>query len=80
MGWSGKKNGELLRLMMPAGIEVFLTVDQNLSFQQNVRTAGLFVVVLVAPTNRLSDLVPLIPQVHAALATAKAGDLIEVRV
>jgi hypothetical protein len=79
MGWAGKTNGELLRLMVPAGIEVFLTVDQNLRFQQNAQSAGIAVVVLVAPTNRLADLVPLMSRVNAALATARAGDLIEVR-
>jgi hypothetical protein len=79
MGWAGKKNGELLQLMVPAGFEVFLTVDQNLRFQQNIQSAGLVVVILVAPSNRLADLIPLMPQVNAALSTARAGDLIEVR-
>ena len=30
MGWSSKRNGELLQLMAAQGFEVFLTVDQNL--------------------------------------------------
>jgi len=36
MGWAGKKNGELLALMAGAGLEVLLTVDQNLRNQQNM--------------------------------------------
>jgi hypothetical protein len=36
MGWSGKRNGELLQLMAGQGFEVFLTVDQNLRYQQNL--------------------------------------------
>jgi hypothetical protein len=40
MGWSGKKNGELLRLMNDNGFEVLLTVDQNLRHQQNLKAAG----------------------------------------
>jgi hypothetical protein len=35
MGWSSKRNGELLRLMVVGRFEALLTVDQNLEFQQN---------------------------------------------
>src|SRR5262245_52674303 len=76
MGWSGKKNGELLALMIPQGFEVFLTVDQNLSYQQNLRAANFAVIVLIAQSNRLADLLPLMPSVHAALTTIQPGDLV----
>jgi hypothetical protein len=33
-GWSAKRNGELLKLMLAAGFQGFLTVDQSLPFQQ----------------------------------------------
>ncbi|HKI37539.1 MAG TPA: hypothetical protein VKA46_37130 [Gemmataceae bacterium] len=80
MGWSGKKNGELLQLMAGPGFEVFMTVDQNLRYQQNLRASGIAVIVLVAAGNRLADLVPLIPSVLAALATVKPGDVVEITV
>lgn len=32
MGWSGKKNGELLRLMNQEGFTILLTTDQNLRY------------------------------------------------
>lgn len=35
MGWSGVKNGELLTLAEKE-FDVFITVDRNLSFQQNL--------------------------------------------
>jgi hypothetical protein len=79
MGWSGKKNGELLQLMAAAGFEVFLTVDQNLRYQQSLQGAGVAVVLLVAVSNRMADLSPLMPRVVAALATAQPGKVIEVR-
>ena len=77
MAWSGKKNGELLQLAQQA-FEVFLTVDQNLRFQQNLAGAGVGIIVLVAPTNRLADLVPLMPRVQAALGSIQLGQLIEI--
>ena len=78
MGWLGKKNGELLQLMAAANFAVFLTVDQNLRYQQNLKAAGVTVIVLVAPSNRLADLVPLMPKVHTALTTIQPADYIEV--
>lgn len=78
MGWSGKKNGELLQLVAPQGFEVLLTVDQSIRHQQNLQAAGVAVIVLVAPSNRLADLVPLMPSVQAALGSIKAGDVVEI--
>lgn len=80
MGWAGKKNGELLALMAGAGFEVLLTVDRNLRHQQNLATFGIAVVIMVATTNRLADLVPLIPDVEVALSTIQPGDAVEVQV
>ncbi len=78
MGWSGKKNGELLRLMNQEGFTILLTTDQNLRYQQNLEQAGVAVVVLVARSNRLPDLVPLIPDVRSVLSTIAPGEVIEV--
>lgn len=53
--------------------DVFVTVDRNLSFQQNVATHSIAVVVLAARTNRLTDLMPLVPTLLSAIAAAKPG-------
>lgn len=78
IGWSGKKNGELLRLMNQEGFTILLTADQNLRYQQNLEQAGVAVVVLVARSNRLPDLVPLMPDVCSVLNTIAPGQVIEV--
>ena len=78
MGWSGKKNGDLLRAMAGDGFEVLVTVDQNLGHQQNLQAAGVAVVVLVAASTRLADLVPLVPAVQAALALIAPGEVVEI--
>lgn len=78
MGWSGKKNGELLQLMAGQDFEVLLTVDQSIRHQQNWQATGVAVVVLVAVSNRLADLVPLMPSALAALGSIKPGDVVEV--
>jgi hypothetical protein len=78
MGWSSRRNGELLKLMAAERFEAFLTVDQNLEFQQNVRASGIGIVVVLARTNRLKELRPLVSQMLDALRSLTAGDLIRV--
>jgi predicted nuclease of predicted toxin-antitoxin system len=78
MGWSGKKNGELLRLAVAAGFEVFLTADQNLRYQQNLASGTIAVISLVADSIRLQDLMPLIPAVLTALDSIGLGVFVEV--
>jgi predicted nuclease of predicted toxin-antitoxin system len=77
-GWAGLRNGELLRRAEDKGFEVFLTADRNLQFQQNLAHARLGVVVLVAPSNRLKDLLPLIPRVLEAISRSKVGQIVRV--
>jgi hypothetical protein len=72
MGWAGVKNGQLLALA-EAEFDVFITVDRNLSFQQNLPQFNIAVIVLQASSNRLADLKPLAPEVLAILATATKG-------
>src|SRR5450759_2807135 len=76
MGWSSKRNGELLKLMVLERFEAMLTVDRNIEFQQNVRASGIGVVVAVARTNRLKELRPLVHQLLEALARISRGELI----
>jgi hypothetical protein len=72
MGWSTIKNGELLALAS-GQFDVFVTVDRNLSFQQNLSAFPIAILVLEATTNRLADLVPLVPELLAALGSVMPG-------
>ena len=65
--------------MAGAGFEVLLTVDQGIGHQQNLRAAGVAVVVMVGPSNQLADLAPLVPDVLTALGSVRPGDVVEVR-
>jgi hypothetical protein len=61
-GWAGLQNGELLRGAADEGLQVFLTGDRNLQFQQNLARARIGIVILVAPSNKIEDLLPLVPR------------------
>jgi hypothetical protein len=72
MGWAAKKNGELLALA-EIEFDVFITVDRNLSFQQNLPIFNIAVVILHAPSNRIADLRPLASRVLSILPTLIKG-------
>ena len=76
-GWAGKKNGDLLRAASGV-VDVFITVDSNLAYQQRLADLPFAVVVVSARSNRLPDLLPLVPQILAALAAAQAGQIMQI--
>jgi hypothetical protein len=72
MGWTAIRNGELLALAA-GSFDIFVTVDRNLVFQQNVGSISVAVIVLRAKTNRLVDLRILTPDLLAAIGSAQPG-------
>jgi hypothetical protein len=61
-GWAGVKNGKLLALA--AGeFDIFLTMDQNLEYQQNMATLPIAVLVVGAVSNRMEHIAPLVPSI-----------------
>ena len=74
-GWAGMKNGELLKLA-ESEFDVFVTVDQNLQFQQNLAGYEIGIVVLKAISNRFDDLQPLIPSVLKQIDQIANGELV----
>jgi hypothetical protein len=73
-GWSGEKNGQLLRLAAEQ-FDVFLTVDANVQYQQNLAGLSIAVVVLLAVSNDINLLRPLMPQVRELLPNVQPGML-----
>ena len=61
-GWSGVKNGKLLTLAA-SEFDVFLTMDSNLEYQQNLKTLPIAVLVMLAVSNRMEHLLPLVSNV-----------------
>jgi hypothetical protein len=71
-GWGGITNGKLLALAA-AEFDVFVTVDRNLSFQQHLPKFDIAVVLMIAKTNRVNDLVELVPDLLAIFPRAAKG-------
>lgn len=78
MGWAGTKNGRLMDLARDL-FDVFVTGDQNLRFQQNLAYSEIGVVVLVAVSNRMEYLLPLMPEANRAVSTIASGEVREIK-
>jgi len=77
MGWAEKKNGILLNLVEP-DFDVFLTVDRNIKYQQDLSRRSLKFIVLIGRDNKYLTLAPLIPKVKDALTTIATGEVAEI--
>ena len=78
MNWRGVKNGALLALA-EAAFDAFVTIDGGLPHQQNIAAKDLLVVVLNARSNRVAELLPLMPAVADALDHGSPGTVIAVK-
>jgi predicted nuclease of predicted toxin-antitoxin system len=76
-GWSGKTNGELLALA-EAVFDVLLTLDKNVPYQQNLSRRTIAIVIVRARSNRIQDLLPVLPECLAALERIKRGEVLRI--
>lgn len=72
-GWAGLSNGDLLRRAQ-AEFDILITTDRNLMFQQNLPEFDIAMIVLAAKSDRLNDLLVLVPKILAAIPSAKPGE------
>ena len=74
-GFKGLKNGRLLQAA--AGqYDTLVTVDQNIQYQQNLKTLAIAIIVLKAKRSTYPMLKPLMPQVLEKLKTIKPGEIV----
>jgi hypothetical protein len=78
-GLAGLKNGKLLTAAEAAQFELLITVDQNIDRQQNFAHRKIAVLILCAPTNRLQDLLRLMPAVLEAMLSSRPSQIIRIK-
>lgn len=76
MGWSNLDDGPLLEAM-GGHFDILVTVDKNLPKQQRLSDRSFAIVVLRAKTNRLADLLPLVPALRRAIEELRPGQVRE---
>ena len=77
-GFGSKKNGELLALA-EGRWNVLLISDRNIKFQQNMTGRSVSILILCPKSNRMKDLLPLMPACAQALLSIRGGQVVEVR-
>ena len=78
MGWKGLKNGELIARAATDGFEILLSTDRGLASQQNRAALPIAIIVMLAASNDLADLIPLVPQVLIAMNAIQKGQVVAV--
>ena len=78
LGWAAFTDGELLGAMGNR-FDLLVTVDKNLQFQQDLRQRPFAISVLRAKSNRMHDLLPLVPKLLAALPAVNLGQVLEIQ-
>jgi predicted nuclease of predicted toxin-antitoxin system len=76
-GYGSKKNGELL-MLAEGQWDVLLTSDRNIKYQQNMTGRSVSILILRAKSNRMKDLLPLMPACAEALISIQPGRVVEV--
>src|SRR5882672_3700170 len=76
-GYGSKKNGELL-VLAEGRWDVLLTSDRNIKYQQNMTGRSVSILILRAKSNRMRDLLPLMPACGEALLSVQPGRVVEV--
>jgi len=74
MGWSGIKNGELLKLVVDE-FDVFITSDKNLRHQQNFTTLTISIIIL--PSNQVPVVKAMLSSIDEALSTITQQQFVE---
>jgi hypothetical protein len=70
MGWLGKKNGELMKLIQENKFDFFITVDKNLRYQQNLNKVDFSIFLLIAQNNKRDTLQELVLKVKDKITKA----------
>ncbi|MGH8094655.1 MAG: hypothetical protein ACREIF_14490 [Chthoniobacterales bacterium] len=77
MGWKSIRNGELLTLA-ESQFDLFITSDQNLAYQQNLR--GRSIAILQVSTNKLRQIQAAAPHLRAAVDTISPAEFRQLQI
>jgi hypothetical protein len=77
LGWSGVQNGDLLR--RAAGrIDALVTMDRKLEREHDLTVLPFGVVILLARSNRVQHLLPLVSRLLETLQRIKPGEIVRI--
>ncbi len=78
MRWDAFKNGVLLKMMIQEKFDIFITADQNLEYQQNLKSLSVAIIVLIIPTLRYEDIELLLPKLVELIPKAEKSKIFHI--
>ena len=78
IGLSGSKDNVLLDALDKKNIEVFITIDGNIEYQQQFKNRVFGTVIIRAVSNRFSDLLHSKAKLVEAVLTVTSGNIIHI--
>lgn len=73
-GWSGIKNGELLK-RAAIRYSVLITLDRGIKYQQSLEGLQLSILLLRARSSKYVDILPLVPELTRKLSQINPGEI-----
>lgn len=77
VGLAGKKNGELLALA-EGKFDVFVTIDKNIRYQQNLSGRKIAILIIRARSSEIDDLLRELPACIVALQSIHPGQVAQI--
>lgn len=77
-GFAGKRNGELIALA-ELSFDLFVTLDKNLQYQQNLAGRKISILIVRTKSNRITDIRPHLAACLVAMQSIRPGQIVEVR-
>jgi hypothetical protein len=71
-------NGALLDAIQKLNFDVLVTMDKSMQFQNQLQGRSFGVILIRAKSNRITDLLPLVPALLLAIPEVKLGEVIEI--
>lgn len=65
IGLAGIKNGALMKKVVELSFDIFVTIDKNIKHQQNLKNIPFIFIVLDAPNNKISTLLPFVAKFNS---------------
>lgn len=75
MKWNGLLNGELIKKAIEEDFNLLITIDKNISSQQNIRQYKFIIVIFDSPSSNISSLKKFIPLFEKKSASFQTGNV-----
>jgi hypothetical protein len=77
-GLAGLKNGDLLAAAEAKKFDVFLTVDRDMEYQQNLEGRKIAIIIFRTKSNRLKELLPLVSVCLEHVESIQPGQIMRI--